>query len=146
MKSSNDYIERINRVIAWYRGVDKFDATKENLETLNAARRRLACSLAELGKDVSEAKAEREKADFNRKRHFADRMLTHRVEGLTVSESESKARLDNQEHEDAYCNAIQIYENLRLLYTSVNEILNAISSDLRDIENQYKRINQAQPV
>lgn len=141
------YTDDIDRVISWYRG--KFsakDATRQNLEYLNAARRKLACSLYDLRNDVADAKAEREKADYNRKKNYADQLLANRAEGLTIVEAESRARLNNSEHEDALCDAIRVYESLWLLYQSVGEILNAMSSDIRTLENEYRRAGQTEPV
>lgn len=138
--------ENINKVIGWYRDRFKPDPTRENITHLLAARRKLACALYDISNDVAEAKAEREKAEFNRKQHFADRVLVYRQGNLTISEAENKARLDNNEHEDAYTEAVRVYENYRLTFGSVQEILNAISSDLRHLEEEYRRANQAQPV
>jgi len=141
----NSY-ETIDKVIAWYRDRFKSDPTRENITHLLAARRRLAAALYDIRVDVAEAKAEREKADFNRKRNYADKVLVHRQGGLTNVEAESKARLDNGDHEDAYTDAVRAYEYYRLSFSSVQEVLNAISSDLRHIEDEYKRANHSQPV
>ncbi len=137
--------ESIGKIIAWYRDKYKSDPTRENIGHLLAARRRLSAALYNIRGDVAEAKAEREKADFNRKRNYADRVLVHRQGGMTNIESESKARLDNGEHEDAYTDAVRAHEYYRLTFESVKEVLNAISGDLRNLEDEYKRANHSQP-
>lgn len=137
--------ESIDKIIAWYRDKYKSDPTRENIGHLLAARRRLSAALYNIRADVAEAKAEREKSDFNRKRNYADRVLVYREGGLTISEAESKARLNNNQHEDDYTDAVRAYEYYRLTFESIQEVLNAISSDLRHLEDEYKRANHSQP-
>jgi len=138
------YLEEITKGIEWYRRIDA-KPERELIEKLIKLRRRIACNLYLMRQDVADAKAEKEKAYFNRKKHFSDRFLALKAEGWSATDAEKRAQMDNAKHQDNETAAIRHYEQMRVLVSAVGEVLNALSTDIRVLEEEYRRSSQAQP-
>lgn len=138
------YLEEITKAIEWYRNIGTPDPEKELIDKLLKVRRRLACNLFLIRKDVAAAKEAKEKAYFERKRYAADRYLALKAANWTGTDAEKKTILDSnaEGYETRETQATRIYEDYRLLMDTVGEVLNALSTDIKALENEYRRSNQ----
>src|SRR5690625_4623171 len=77
-------------------------------------------------------------ADYERKRNYAELIEYHRYDEdgnrNTVAVTESLARIGNKEKEEAVVEALRQKEKIRVILSSVNQVLNAISSRLNMIK------------
>ena len=109
-----------------------------SLKELQDMRENISLQLFYLSDDASKAISNYDLADWERKRNYAELIEAHKYDEdgnkNTVAAAESRARIENKEYEEAVVNAIRQKERVRIILSSVNQILNAISSRLNQIQ------------
>jgi len=142
MKTHNSVLDEIDRIVEWYRDLpDHINSDRKSINNLLKARRKLASNQIALSRMVADAKEERDAAVFCRKKAFSENVLEYRNEGDTVGESEHKANIDTSTHRQREKLAEREYEAVKLIYSSVNDILNALSGDIRLLQYEYEKTN-----
>jgi len=136
-------INEAEKIIKWYAGFSPNDPGRD-LSHLLRARRKLACLSVELAKECSELKGRADGAEFARKYNYAKAMEGYRKSEGSVAAAEIKAEIDIAKFRKAEGDAQQAYQLSRLLLSQVNEILNSLSGDIRNLENEYRRIGQTE--
>jgi hypothetical protein len=105
---------------------------------LQDMRENISLTLFYLSDSASTALSNYDKADWERKRTYAELIEENRYdeEGSknTVTVMESLARISNKEKEEAVVKALRQKERVRIILSSTQQILNAISSRLHIIE------------
>jgi len=105
---------------------------------LQDMRENISLTLFYLSDSASTALSNYDKADWERKRNYAELIEENRYdeEGSknTVTVMESLARISNKEKEEAVVKALRQKERVRIILSSTQQILNAISSRLHMIE------------
>ena len=105
---------------------------------LQDMRENISLTLFYLSDSASTALSNYDKADWERKRTYAELIEENRYdeEGSknTVTVMESLARISNKEKEEAVVKALRQKERVRIILNSTQQILNAISSRLHIIE------------
>jgi hypothetical protein len=105
---------------------------------LQDMRENISLTLFYLSDSASTALSNYDKADWERKRTYAELIEENRYdeEGSknTVTVMESLARISNKEKEEAVVKALRQKERVRIILSSTQQILNAISSRLHMIE------------
>jgi len=105
---------------------------------LQDMRENISLTLFYLSDSASTALSNYDKADWERKRTYAELIEENRYdeEGSknTVTVMESLARISNKEKEEAVVEALRQKERVRIILSSTQQILNAISSRLHMIE------------
>jgi hypothetical protein len=105
---------------------------------LQDMRENISLTLFYLSDSASTALSNYDKADWERKRTYAELIEENRFdeEGSknTVTVMESLARISNKEKEEAVVEALRQKERVRIILSSTQQILNAISSRLHMIE------------
>lgn len=112
---------------------DSFDA-----KALQNMREKISLCLFYLSDSASVAISNYDKADWERKRNYAELVDKHKYDDQgnknTVSVTESLARIENKEYEEAVVEAIRQKERVKIILNSTQLILHAISSRLHMIE------------
>ena len=122
--------------------VDTYSDNKEtfDVDKLQSMREDISLCLFKLSDSASRALSEVDLADFARKRNYSERFNFHKRETdddgktNTVALAENLARIDNKLFEESYCEAARKKERVRIILSSTNQILNAISSRLSMIK------------
>ena len=132
-KKPHPFIE-LSELINTYRdNKDTFDAKQ-----LQDMRESISLCLFYLSDSASVAISNFDKADWERKRNYAELIDKHKYDAEgnknTVTVSESLARLDNKEYEEAVVEAIRQKERVKIILNSTQLILHAISSRLHMLE------------
>ena len=142
MRNLNETLNEIIRITEWYRGIDShIESSRKNIDALLKARRLLAANQVDLAYVVASAKEARDKAVFARKQSYSAKVIGHRENGLTVGESEHKANIETETHREIERGAEKAFEQAKLIYQSVNDILNAIAGDIRLLQYEYEKTN-----
>lgn len=119
----NDY--KINR--------DSFDANK-----LQDTREKIALLLFYLSDSVSTAISNFDRADWERKRNYAELIEENKWDKdgnkNTVAVTESLARIANEEKEKEVVEALRQKERVKIIMSASQQILHAISSRLHMIQ------------
>lgn len=101
-------------------------------EQLQNLRENIALTLFYLADSASKAISNFDAADYERKRSYAELVEKHKYDDNgsknTVAVTESLARIDNKEKEEAVVEALRQKEKVRIILSSTNQILNALSS------------------
>ena len=135
----------ISDCLRWYRAnQDTVFLAAQHYQPLLQTRRKLSLALQTLTKEASRAKFEKENSYFTRKKEFAKAVNENRESGMSKADAELMvAKSDRFEQwTDAEVADAAVYENAKLLFDTVKEVLNSLSSDIRSIEEEAKRINQ----
>lgn len=120
--------------------IDKYKDNKDSFDKnmLQNMREEISLCLFYLSNSVSITIANYDRADWDRKRNYAQLIESNRYdsngEKNTVAVMESIARLKNKEKEEAVVEAIRQKERVKIIMSATNQILNAISSRLHSIE------------
>ena len=142
MRTLSTLLNEITKITEWYRGrPEHMESTRKNIDALLKARRILACNLVELATFTADAKEARDAAVFARKSSVAKKVLEYRSEGMTISESEHKSNLDAETHREIERGCEHAYEQSKLIYSSVNDVLNALAGDINILSNEFKKAN-----
>lgn len=138
----DELIKEINTITEWYRGQpDHITSSRKNIDALLKARRMLSANMVKFAEVVSFAREARDAAVFARKKAYSTKVLERRSEGLTFAESEHKATIETETHREIERGAEKSYENAKLIYQSVGDVLNAIAGDLKILQYEYEKIN-----
>lgn len=135
MSNSKNAWQELNRLI------DEFSENREshNADKLQSLREEISLQLFYLSDGASKALSNFDKADYERKRNYAklieDNKYDREGNKNTVSVTESLARIQNEEYEEATVEAMRQKERVKIALSSVNQILNAISSRLHSLKN-----------
>lgn len=122
--------------------INNYSDNKESFDVdkLQSMREDISLCLFNLSDSASRALSEVDLADFARKRNYSERFNFHKRETdddgktNTVALAENLARIDNKKFEEDYCEASRKKERVRVILSSTNQILNAISSRLSMIK------------
>lgn len=121
------------------------DEYKEKRLTFDAKqlqdmRERISLCYFYLSDSVSKAISNFDAADYERKRNYAELIEKHKYDEdgsrNTVAVTESLARLDNKEKEEAVVEAIRQKERVKIIMGATTQILNSISSRLNSISQK----------
>lgn len=135
MSDNHPFFELTKLVENYSENKDSFDVDK-----LQSMREDISLCLFKLSDSASRALSEVDLADFARKRNYSERFNFHKRESdddgktNTVALAENLARIDNKILEEDYCEAARKKERVRIILSSTNQILNAISSRLSMIK------------
>lgn len=120
--------------------IQEYDKNKNSYdsEELQNIRENISLTLFYLADSASKAISNFDSADYERKRNYAELIEEHRYDDEgnknTVAVTESLARIANKEKEEALVEALRQKEKVRIILSSTNQILNAISSRLNMIK------------
>lgn len=120
--------------------IQEYDKNKNSYdaEELQNIRENISLTLFYLADSASKAISNFDSADYERKRNYAELIEEHRYDDdgnkNTVAVTESLARIANKEKEEALVEALRQKEKVRIILSSTNQILNAISSRLNMIK------------
>lgn len=120
--------------------IDNYRDNKDSydIKKLQDMREDISLTLFYLADSVSIAISNYDAADWERKRNFAELIEKNKYDEdgnkNTVSVTESLARIQNKEKEEAVVEALRQKEKVRLIISSTQQILNAISSRLSQIK------------
>lgn len=120
--------------------IQEYDKNKNSydVEELQNIRENISLTLFYLADSASKAISNFDSADYERKRNYAELIEEHRYDDEgnknTVAVTESLARIANKEKEEALVEALRQKEKVRIILSSTNQILNAISSRLNMIK------------
>lgn len=120
--------------------IQEYDKNKNSydVEELQNIRENISLTLFYLADSASKAISNFDSADYERKRNYAELIEEHRYDDdgnkNTVAVTESLARIANKEKEEALVEALRQKEKVRIILSSTNQILNAISSRLNMIK------------
>jgi hypothetical protein len=105
---------------------------------LQDMRENISLTLFYLSDSATTALSNYDKADWDRKRTYAELIEENKYDSdgnkNTVTVMESLARISNKEKEEAVVKALRQKERVRIILSSTQQILNAISSRLHMIE------------
>ena len=119
--------------------IDKYAENKDHyeVEDLQNIREDISLCMFYLSSDYAKAVSNYDKADWERKRNYAELVDTHKFaeDGSknTVVVIESLARRDNREKEEDVVEALRQKEKVRILLNAVNQILNSISGRISQL-------------
>lgn len=119
--------------------IDKYRDNKNSFDVkqLQTMREDISLCLFYLSDSVSVCISNYDKSDWERKRNYAKLIEDNKYDKdgnkNTVSVTESLARVQNEVFEEAVVEAIRQKERVRIIISSTNQILNAISSRLSQI-------------
>jgi len=119
--------------------VDKYRDNKDSFDVkeLQTMREDISLCLFYLSDSVSLAISNYDKEDWNRKHNYAKLIEENKYDEdgskNTVAVTESIARIKNEEAEKKVVEALRMKERVRIIISSTNQILNAISSRLSQI-------------
>ena len=119
--------------------VEKYKKGKESFDTkeLQTMREDISLCVFYLSDSASQAISNYDKADWDRKRNYAVLIGENKTDDdgnkNTVAVAESLARVQNELFEEEVVVAIRQKERVRIILSSTNQILNAISSRLSQI-------------
>lgn len=132
-KHKHPFLELSDLIDEYRDNKDSFDAKQ-----LQNMRESISLCLFYLSDSASIAISNFDKADWERKRNYAELVEKHKYDSEgnknTVVVAESLARLDNKEQEEAVVIAIRQKERVKIILNSTQLILHAISSRLHMIE------------
>jgi|SRR5699024_2563777 len=120
--------------------IEDYDKKRNSYDVndLQDLRENIALSLFYLADSASIAISNYDRADYERKRNYAELLEKHRFskDGSknTVSRKESLARIDNDEKEKNLVEALRQKQKVKILISSTNQILNALSSRIAMIK------------
>lgn len=120
--------------------IDKYKENKDSfdIKELQSMREDISLCLFYLSDSVSVAISNYDKADWERKRNFSELIEKHKYddngEKNTVAVTESLARINNKEYEEKVVESLRQKERVRIIISSTQQILNAISSRLHMIQ------------
>lgn len=120
--------------------IEDYDNNKNTYDAdkLQDIRENISLTLFYLADFASKAISGFDAADYERKRNYAELIEYHRYDEdgnrNTVAVTESLARIGNKEKEEAVVEALRQKEKIRVILSSVNQVLNAISSRLNMIK------------
>ena len=119
--------------------IDKYAENKDHyeVEDLQNIREDISLCMFYLSSDYAKAVSNYDKADWERKRNYAELVDTYKFaeDGSknTVVVIESLARRDNREKEEDVVEALRQKERAKLIVSSTTQILNAISSKIQQL-------------
>lgn len=119
--------------------IDKYKENKDSFDVkqLQTMREDISLCLFYLSDSVSVAISNYDKTDWARKHNYAqlieDNKYDDEGQKNTVAVTESIARIKNEEHELKVVEALRQKERVKIIISSTNQILNAISSRLSQI-------------
>lgn len=119
--------------------IDRYAENKYHyeVEDLQNIREDISLCMFYLSSDYAKAVSNYDKADWERKRNYAELIETHKFaeDGSknTVVVIESLARRDNKEKEEDVVEALRQKERAKLIVSSTTQILNAISSKIQQL-------------
>jgi len=119
--------------------VEKYKKGKESfdIKELQTMREDISLCVFYLSDSASQAISNYDKADWDRKRNYAVLIGENKTDDdgnkNTVAVAESLARVQNELFEEEVVVAIRQKERVRIILSSTNQILNAISSRLSQI-------------
>lgn len=129
---SNPFKELSNLIDKYAENKDHYDV--ENLQNI---REDISLCLFYLSSDYAKAVSNFDKADWERKRNYAELIEQNKYteDGTknTVVQIESLARIANKEKEEEVVEAIRQKERAKLIVSSTTQILNAISSKIQQL-------------
>ena len=121
--------------------IDHYAKNKHSFDVkeLQEMRENISLTLFYLSDSASVAISNYDRADYDRKRNYAELIEHHKFDEdggkNTVAVTESLARIDNKEAELAVCEALRQKERVRIILSSTQQILNAISSRINQIQH-----------
>jgi hypothetical protein len=111
-----------------------------SVKELQDMRENISLTLFYLSDSASTALSKYDKADWERKRSFAELIEENKYDDNgdknTVAVMESLARIANKEKEEAVVEALRQKERVRIILNSTQQILNAIASRLSSIQQK----------
>lgn len=122
--------------------IDEYSNNKDNMtvKELQDLRENISLNLFYISSDAAQAIANYDAKDYKRKRLQAERENYYRNDTdvktgkiYTVADSERLARLDLKEVEEEVVEALRQKERVRIIITAVQQILNAISSRISQL-------------
>lgn len=132
-KHKHPFLELSDLIDEYRDNKDSFDAKQ-----LQNMRESISLCLFYLSDSASIAISNFDKADWERKRNYAELVEKHKYDDEgnknTVVVAESLARLDNKEQEEAVVEAIRQKERVKIILNSTQLILHAISSRLHMLD------------
>ena len=135
MAEKHPFIELQELVDEYKNNRLSFDAKQ-----LQDLRERISLCYFYLSDSVSKAVSNYDAADYERKRNYAELIEQHKYgeDGSrnTVAVTESLARIDNKEKEEAVVEALRQKERVRIIMSATTQILNSISSRLNSISQK----------
>ena len=114
--------------------IDKYKKNKDSFDVkeLQTMREDIALCVFYLSDSASQAIANADSADYNRKRNYAEQIEANKYDTNgnknTVSTAESLARVANKDFEEKLTLALRQKERVKIILNSTNQILNALSS------------------
>lgn len=123
--------------------IDKYKKNRLSFDVkqLQDIREQISLTLFYLSDSASQALSQQEGADFDRKRHYAERIDFWKNETdedgkrYTVAASEAKSRIDNEEYEATYVEATRKQQRVRIILEATRHIINSIASRLNNIQH-----------
>lgn len=135
MAEKHPFIELTELIEDYKENRLSFDAKQ-----LQDLRERISLCYFYLSDSVSQAISNYDKADYERKRNYAELIEKHKYSDdgsrNTVSVTESLARIENKEKEEAVVEALRQKERVRIIMSATTQILNSISSRLNSISQK----------
>lgn len=129
---SSPFLELSELIDRYAEGKDSFD-----IEGLQNIREDISLCLFYLSSDYAKAISNYDRADWERKRSYAELIDAHKYseDGSknTVVVTESLARRDNKDKEEEVVEALRQKERAKLVVSSTTQILNAISSKIQQL-------------
>ena len=122
--------------------IEEYSSNKNNMtvEELQDLRENISLNLFYISSDAAQAIANYDSKDYKRKRKQAEREEYYRSDtdnrtgkNYTVADSERLARLDLKEVEEEVVEALRQKERVRIIITAVQQILNALSSRISQL-------------
>lgn len=131
--NKHPFIELSDLIGEYKEKKDSFDAKE-----LQDMREKISLCLFYLSDSASTAISNYDKADWERKRNYAELIESNRFDAEgnknTVALMESAARIGNKEKEEQTAEALRQKERVRIILSSTTNILHAISSRLHMID------------
>ena len=145
MKDYKEVFGSINKIIDWYRGMPKeLNVDVQSIQSLNKARRKLACLKVDLSTIASEFRKMKEQAAFNRKKAIAQKIEEFRNADYSIADSKEKALIHTKKLKEKEIQFESAYENVKLLNDSIGDVLNAMAGDINYLVYEYKMIGVVQ--
>lgn len=135
MSDKTHPFEELSNLIGQYQ-TNKNSFDQKELQTM---REDISLCLFYLSDSASQALANYDMSEHNRKTKMSEREQFYRSEigsngkSMTVAESENLARIDCKEETELCKNALRQKERVRIILSATSQILNAISSRLNMI-------------
>lgn len=120
--------------------IDKFKENRQSFDAkeLQDMRESISLCLFYLSSDAAIALSNFDKADYERKRNYAELIEKHKYDDdgnkNTVAVTESLARIDNKEYEENVIEALRQKKRVEIILSSTNQILNALSSRISQVK------------